>query len=196
MSHKFSIKMPSFSHILVAAITFDLLFCLAGINSATAQQDVAGSSGWYKTKWGMTAEEVSATLGDSIIPLSQQDRKRFPDFEYTMSDFQIGKYSFEVYFAFASVGLNKVMVRKKGQGEYYACFLHLEDSLKKKYGSPSDVKDDDRKRDAQSHTREWLTQGSIIALNNVTLWIGGKPYETTNVIYSSRRTLDAAGDKL
>jgi len=159
-------------------------------------QGAMGGEGWYKTKWGMSPEEVSAALGDTIVPVPQQDRRKYnTEYQYTISDFKIGNFSFSVYLAFKSgKGLNDVMVTtKKGEGDHYACFLELEDALKKKYGSPSSSAEDenDKQLSFKLRYREWLTQASIIKLNNITFF-DSEPltYDRTNVLYSAR----SAGD--
>lgn len=201
--------MEKIRHSRFIVATIAVLFCLLFWHKANSDDNLSwaapgvsqsteamGGEGWYKTKWGMTPEEVSAALGDAIVPVPQQDRGKYKtEYQYTIPDFEIGNFSFSVYLAFKpGKGLNDVMVTKKGQDDHFACFLELEHSLKKKYGSPSFIEDkDNMKFGSQSCSREWLTQASIIKLNNITLWIGGKPHYTTNVIYSAR---SAGGDRL
>jgi hypothetical protein len=188
--------------IATVAVLFNLL-CWHDVNSnyqiasaapGTSQSRKAmGGEGWYKTIWGMTPEKVSAAIGIKITPASEQDMRNYKtEYQYIIPDFKIGNFAFSVYLAFKpGKGLNDVMVTKKGQDEHFACFLELEDSLKKKYGTPSAVEDDDNMRmNSQSHSREWLTQSSVIKLNHIVLWIQGKPHYTTNVLYSARSSVD------
>lgn len=188
-------------NITAMAVLFGLL-CGYNVNSddilvwaASGESQFQGAmigEGWYKTKWGMSPEEVSAVLDDTIALVPQQDRRKYAtEYQYTISDFKIGNFSFTVYLAFNSgKGLSDVMVTKNGESDHYGCFLELEDALKKKYGRPSSVEDEDKKLSSQLHSREWLTQATIIRLNNITLWINSKPYDTTNILYSARSGTD------
>ena len=197
-------------HLRTTVVTIAVLFSLLCWHNANSNysmvygqhlepvqsKEVIGGAGWYKTKWGMTPEEINAALGNKIVPVPQQDRGKYDtEYQYTIPEFKIGKFSFSVYLAFKSgKGLTDVMVTKKGQSDHFACFLELEDALKKKYGSPSSVEDDvNMKKSSQFRSREWLTQSSVIKLNNITLWIDSKPHFTTNVLYSAR---SSGGDRL
>ena len=132
-----------------------------------------------------------------IKQIAPENRKRYKtDFTYTIPDFKIGKFSFDVYMAFdPQKGLNEVMVTKKDEADHYACFLELENALKKKYGNPSSAKDQDKiKMGSQMRSREWATQDTLIILNHVVLWFSNKAHKTTNIIYQSRG--DTEADKL
>ena len=153
--------------------------------------------GWYKTKWGMTIDEIRAVLKEDIKQIAPENRKRYKtDYTYTIPDFKIGNFSFDVSMAFdPQKGLKEVMLTKKDGPDHYACFLELEDALKKKYGNPSSSTDQDKiKMGSQMRSREWVTQHTLIRLNHIVLWFSNKAHETTNIIYQSRG--DTEADKL
>jgi len=141
--------------------------------------------GWYKTKWGMTIDEIRTALKDEVKEIVPENRREHAtDFTYTIPVFKIGDFTFEVYMAFdIQKGLNAVLVRLKDGQNYYKCFADHENTLRKKYGNPSPSKEDFDDRHTKVKTIEWITKDTIIRLNYATL---GSSNKSTYIIYQSR----------
>jgi hypothetical protein len=152
--------------------------------------------GWYKTKWGMTIEEIRTVLSRNIIgtPKTGEDNST----TVNISDYTIGKYVFEVLLSFDDQkGLYRVLIRKKewGAGENSErCFFFLEDAFKTKYGNPSNVEDNNYDSGIFNN-REWILNDTIIELHySYFKEIVAKGTKMVYIIYKSRISRD--GDKL
>jgi hypothetical protein len=158
-------------------VCFFLVFLLSTVSVSNA------NGGWYKTKWGMTIEQIRAVITEDI--------KQNKESSYSIPDFKIGDFSFKIQLEFDdNNGLNKVMaVLKQGQ-DNNKCFLDLEDELKKKYGAPTNVENKDTPRFSASHKmREWITEDTILTLIHIVLGFGGKVHQETNIIYKARQSV-------
>lgn len=175
---------------------FVIIVSLCSVPFVYSMEKNIGGQAWYKTKWGMSVDEVNKSLGDTIVKTKDGDGEyKNIKYQYVLPNFKIGSFSFSVYFAFKSGDrLYDIMVKKEGGDRYYACFLELEDSLIKKYGKPFSVKDEDNRRfQSQMRSREWMTEDSVITLNNAAIWVDKRAHEITNIFYSARESGD---DKL
>jgi hypothetical protein len=147
----------------------------------------------------MTIEEIRAALKEEIKEHKPAKREEHQtDFSYTIPDFKIGNFMYDVYLGFNNKKLSEVLVRLKDGQNKYGCFLDLDDSLKKKYGSPTSSKDEEDKKFtdvwSESKSREWILKTTIIRLNYLYLWCYKETNATTNIQYQYRK--DTSTDKL
>ncbi len=153
------------------------------------------TEGWYKTKWGMTIDEIRTVLKEDIKQVSAEYKKKYNTAQtHTITDFKIGKFTFDVYLTIdPQKGLAKVNVAKKGELDQYACFLELENALKKKYGNPSST-EENKIMGSKMNSIEWITQDTLIRLIHSEFRFNNKNRESTDIIYESRR--DTGEEKL
>jgi len=176
--------------ISMLVLLFDTVY--AADNPPPLTQNIAPAAkskeGWYKTKWGMTIDEIRTVLKDEIKEIVAENRREHAtDFTYTIPVFNIGEFTFEVYLAFdIQKGLNEVFVRLRDGQNYYKCFLDHENAFRKKYGDPSPSKEDFDDRNTKVKTIEWVTKDTIISLNYATL---GSSNKATYIIYQSRLSI-------
>jgi hypothetical protein len=173
--------------ISMLVLLFDSAY--AASNSPPPTQNIAATAkskeGWYKTKWGMTIDEIRTALKDEVKEIvSENRREHATDFTYTIPVLKIEDFIFEVYMAFDTrKRLNAVLVRLRNGQNYHKCFLDLENDTKKKFGNPSPPKENFDDRSSKVKTIEWITKDTIIRLNYATL---GSSNKATNIIYQSR----------
>lgn len=97
---------------------------------------------WQYTKWGMTLHEVINASGNRVVPIPEAEQPgRSPVLETARltGSFTSGRFVFDVDFSFDNVTnkLSTVTLELRGLSQ---CQL-LEQSLRTKYGKPSEVKD-------------------------------------------------------
>jgi hypothetical protein len=173
--------------ISMLVLLFDSAYAATNSPPPTQNRAAAAKSkeGWYKTKWGMTIDEIRTVLKDEIKEIVPENMREYAtDFTYTIPVFEKGGYTYDVYIAFdTQKRLNAVLVRLRDGQNYHKCFLDLENDTKKKFGNPSPLKKIDYHRTTQGKTLEWITKDTIIRLNYVTL---GSSNKATNILYKSR----------
>lgn len=179
--------------ILIMSVV-SMMFCNLGTSAISAEGDLStspgtGQDGWYKTKWGMTVDEVRAVLQENVVPAPPEKWKATKgEKAFMIPNFMVGDFEFEVYMDFDASGKLRqtTLVMKKGTGDHYKCFLELEASLKSKYGQPSPVKDDNRP--SVVRTREWIVPSTVIVLSYWHFPMGKDSSEFTQINYQARKT--------
>ena len=64
-----------------------------------------GQDGWYKTKWGMTVDEVRAVLHEKLVPAPPEKWTPSKGKQaFMIPNFTVGDFQFEVYMNFEASG--------------------------------------------------------------------------------------------
>jgi len=139
-----------------------LLFCASSIFS----QD----EGWYKTKFGMTNDDLVNVLKDDGV-----EKMKVPDVydnnivcDYWIKEFKIQEIVFQVYFLMKDEKLYKVKLKvddskRKYFKDYFDAMTKM---LETKYGKKFDSSiDNDEKRGWYNYKSTWMTSNTKIELN-------------------------------
>jgi len=175
---------------------FILVFYTACSSSDSTKDISTPEEGWYKTKWGMTLDEIRTVLREEIKEITPENRGDLKDyFTHMISDFKIGNFTFDVYLGFdAKKELNNVLVILDDKQDKWQCFVELERSLKKKYGSPSLAETSENEEfDYDQEIREWLLKNTFVQLSYLKYGFGNE-IEFTQISYQPRK--DTSIDKI
>lgn len=110
------------------------LFCWAA--PAAALEDLPG---WGATRWGMTAEELRAALGERAIDLPGRWVYGGAYAELAVEDVDIGGLAFTAYLQMNAGNdrLQQVLLERRRSGAVPAAFEQVIDALTERYGPPA-----------------------------------------------------------
>lgn len=116
------------------------VFCalLAFSTHAAAARD--NLPGWAATRWGMTAAEVEAVLGDRITRLPGRWSYGGAYAELAVQDVQVGGLGFTAYLQMdAETGrLQQVLLERRRTGAFPVAFERVVDALMHRHGPPTE----------------------------------------------------------
>jgi hypothetical protein len=154
---------------------------------------------WQKTKWGMTIKEIRAVMTRQIkeIPENLKD-KLTEGASYYSPNYTIGKHTFNVAFMFDDQERLKAVYLHYVGDNTMGCFVNIKDELKKKYGKPSDEKDDDLNQELKEGScekvAEWVTPDTLISVRYSMIVVNKTIHEFMTIGYQAR--VSESADKL
>jgi len=115
-----------------------LLICCAALwpGAAAALEDLPG---WGATRWGMTAAEVEAALGDDALRLPGRWFYGGAYADLAVRDLEIGGVTFTAYLQMNAETdrLQQVLLERRRTGAVPVAFEQVVDALMERYGPPS-----------------------------------------------------------
>jgi hypothetical protein len=170
------------SKILMSFFILVVLFFPA--SSFAEPQD---TSGWGKTKWGMTKEQLEGIYGSELDSLSKEKEYSNTYCDKILNNYKIIGYDFTVEFCFlnSTDKLNKINIVRRGS-DSGVVFHHLQKSLIEKYGMPS--KEFVDMSLGKRIARVWILPSTIIQLNENRIFSIG--LHSVNLEYNERRLND------
>ena len=111
---------------------------LGGFLAAWPAQALDDLPGWEATRWGMTAAEIEAALGDRVARLPGRWIYGGAYAELSVPDVEIGGLAFTAYLQMneATHRLQQVLLERRRRGALPAAFEQVIDALRARYGPP------------------------------------------------------------
>lgn len=167
-----------------------LLTVMLALSLTLATSD-AFASGWYKTSWGMSVQEIEEAVGRRLEPAT--DFLIDNGFNYKIRNFNIGDIACNIKLSIQNDKLIFVRVDVSSSPSFES-FVYLNESLRKKYGRGTGVDTMQLDGGGEITSSSWATDTTIITVIFSSMILANEAMNAVYIDYKPRQRADP--DKL